>query len=211
MILGWNLLRQILVTYIWVNKTSNCYKIPFITLKCKIQVNIPVQNFRLYLTINKLHLYLIQIQRTPHNQTTKQGETACTLIHSTLKHLQCAVTSGIKGTLTELFRSMRNPVSNIQGWSTRVSVTNTHPSRINTCGIHQCKLSKHSSAAQYFRFYRLRLEWNHFPNNSINFALTGMVVECQHNIDSNPRASASVSIKNTESHLFTDTLKNICY
>jgi hypothetical protein len=184
--LGWNLLRQILVTYIWVNQTGNCYKIEFITLKCKIQVNIPLQNFRFYLTVNKLRLHLIQFQQTPHNQTAKQGKTACTLIHSTLKHLQCAVTSGIrmqvKGTLTELFRSMRNPVSNIQGWSTRVSVTNTHPSHINTWGIHQCKLSKHSSAAQYVRFYRLRLESNHFPNNSINLALTGMAVECQHSI-----------------------------
>jgi len=117
--LGWNLLRQILVTYIRVNKTNNCYKTAFITLKCKIQVNIPVQDFRFYLTVKKLHLYLIQFQRTPHNQTAKQGETACTLIHSTLKHLQCAATSGIrmqvKGNLTELFRRMRTPVSNIQG------------------------------------------------------------------------------------------------
>jgi hypothetical protein len=213
--LRWNLLRQILVTYIWVNQTSNCYKIEFITLKCKIQVNIPVQNFRFYLRVKKLCRHLIQFQSTPHNQTAKQGETVHTLIHSTLKHLQCAVTSGIriqfKGTLTELFRSMRNPVRNIQGWSTRVSVTNTHPSHINTWGIHQCKLSKLSSAAQYVRFYLLRLQSKHFPNNSINLALTGMVVECQHNIDSNPRASAFVSIKNTESHLFTDTLKNTCY
>jgi hypothetical protein len=189
--LGWNLRRQILVTYIWVNQTSNCYKIEFITLNCKIQVNIPVQNFRFYLTVNKLRLHLIQFQRTPHNQTAKQGETVCTLIHCTLQHLQCAVTSGIrmqvKGTLTELFRSMRNPVSNTEGWS-------THPSHINTWGLHQCKLSTHSSAAQYVRFYYLRLESNHFPNNSINLALKGVVVEYQNNIDSNPRASAFVSV-----------------
>lgn len=213
--LGWNLLRQRLVTYICVNQTSNCYKIEFITLKCKIQVNISLQNFRFYLTVNKWRLHLIQFQRTPHNQTAKQGETACTLIHSTLKHLQCAVTSGIrmqfKGTLTDLLKSKRNPVSNIQGWNTRVSVTNTHPSHINTLGIHQCKLSKHFSAAQYVRFYRLRLESNHFPNNSTNLTMKCTVVECQHNIYSNPRASAIVSIKNTESHLFTDTLKNTRY
>jgi hypothetical protein len=99
--LGWNLIRQILVTYICVNQTSNCYKTESITLKCKIQVNIPLQNFRFYLAVNKLHLHLIQFLAIRRPNKVK---TACALIQSTLKHLQCAVTSGIgmqvKGTLT---------------------------------------------------------------------------------------------------------------